>query len=377
MLGARPMITGSLVAIVTPMLEDGRLDLARFKSLIDWHIAEGTDGIVVVGTTGESPTVAFDEHKELIRIAVAHAKGRIPIIAGTGAIAPAEAIEHPESRKKTGATASLSVVPYYNKPTQEGLSQHFRKIAETVDLPMIVYNVPVRTITDMSNDIVLRLAQLPGIIGIKDATANIERGTDLIKRAPRNFAIYSGEDAGALALILLGGHGVISVTANVAPRLMHEMCAAALVGDVKKARDLNLRLLPLHQQLFIETSPAPVKWAMAGCQTASSLLEAKKIDYKSSGQLPTLEIPPDLTTPARDNRYVVPDTGKSSATFSGYQTDRAQQAKTGSLQTGVLPNMEKRRVERAGSQRWLVVAEPPEKLCTLVRDVWQRSGCRT
>jgi len=257
------MITGSLVAIVTPMLEDGRLDLARFKSLIDWHIAEGTDGIVVVGTTGESPTVDFDEHKELIRVAVAHAKGRIPIIAGTGANSTAEAIELSESAKKNGATASLSVVPYYNKPTQEGLYQHFRKIAETVDLPMFLYNVPVRTITDLQNDTVLRLAQVPGIIGIKDATANMERCTDLIKRAPRNFAIYSGDDSGALALILLGGHGVISVTANVAPRTMHEMCAAALVGDVKKARELNQRLLGLHQKLFIETSPAPVKWAMA------------------------------------------------------------------------------------------------------------------
>ena len=257
------MITGSLVAIVTPMLERGELDLARFKDLIDWHIAEGSDGIVVVGTTGESPTVDFDEHKELIRLAVEHAKGRIPVIAGTGGNSTAEAIELTASAKKNGATACLSVVPYYNKPTQEGLYQHFRKIAESVDLPMILYNVPVRTVTDLQNDTVLRLAQVPGIIGIKDATANMERGTDLIKRAPRNFAIYSGEDAGALALILLGGHGVISVTANVAPRMMHEMCAAALVGDVKKARELNLRLIGLHQKLFVETNPSPVKWAMA------------------------------------------------------------------------------------------------------------------
>ena len=257
------MITGSLVAIVTPMLEDGRLDLARFKSLIDWHIAEGTDGIVVVGTTGESPTVDFDEHKELIQVAVEHAKGRIPVIAGTGANSTAEAIELTQSAKKTGATACLSVVPYYNKPTQEGLYQHFRKIAESVDIPVIVYNVPGRTVADLQNDTVLRLAQVPGIIGIKDATANMERGSDLVRRAPRNFAIYSGEDSGALALILLGGHGVISVTANVAPRLMHEMCAAALVGDVKKARQLNLRLLPLHQRLFVEANPIPVKWALA------------------------------------------------------------------------------------------------------------------
>ncbi len=257
------MITGSLVAIVTPMHEDGRLDFGSFKKLIDWHVAEGTDGIVVVGTTGESPTVDFDEHKELIRIAVQHSRGRIPIIAGTGGNSTAEAIELTESAKKAGATACLSVVPYYNKPTQEGLYRHFRKIAETVDLPMIVYNVPGRTVADLQNDTVLRLAQVQGIIGIKDATANIERGSDLIRRAPRNFAIYSGEDATALALILLGGHGVISVTANVAPKLMHQMCAAALVGDVKKSRELNLKLLPLHQRLFVEANPIPVKWALA------------------------------------------------------------------------------------------------------------------
>jgi 4-hydroxy-tetrahydrodipicolinate synthase len=257
------MITGSLVAIVTPMHEDGGLDLARFKQLIDWHVSEGTDGIVVVGTTGESPTVDFDEHKELIRIAVQHSRGRIPIIAGTGGNSTVEAIELTASAKENGATACLSVVPYYNKPTQEGLYLHFRKIAESVDLPMILYNVPGRTVADLQSDTVLRLAQVPGIIGIKEATANLERNTDLIRRAPRNFAIYSGDDATALALILLGGHGVISVTANVAPKGMHQMCAAALVGDVKKARELNLRLFPLHQRLFVEANPIPVKWALA------------------------------------------------------------------------------------------------------------------
>ena len=256
------MITGSLVAIVTPMFEDGRLDLPRFRSLIDWHIAQGTSAIVVVGTTGESPTVDFDEHKELIRIAVEHSSGRLPIIAGTGGNSTAEAVELTESAKKAGATASLSVVPYYNKPTQEGMYRHFRRIAETVDLPMILYNVPSRTVADLQNDTVLRLAEVPGVIGIKDATSNMERGTDLIKRAPRNFAIYSGDDAAALPLMALGGHGVISVTANVAPRQMAEMCSAALVGDIRKAREINLRLIGLHQKLFIETSPAPVKWAM-------------------------------------------------------------------------------------------------------------------
>ncbi|HUJ85322.1 MAG TPA: 4-hydroxy-tetrahydrodipicolinate synthase [Burkholderiales bacterium] len=257
------MITGSLVAIVTPMHEDGRLDLESFRKLIDWHVAEGSDGIVVVGTTGESPTVDFDEHKQLIRVAVEHAKGRIPIVAGTGGNSTAEAIELTESAKHAGATACLSVVPYYNKPTQEGMYRHFRTVAEKVGLPMILYNVPGRTVADLHNDTVLRLAQAPSIIGIKDATANIERGTDLVKRAPRDFAIYSGEDSTALALILMGGHGVISVTANVAPKLMHQLCAAALVGDVKRAREINLRLLPLHQRLFLEANPIPVKWALA------------------------------------------------------------------------------------------------------------------
>jgi len=270
------MITGSLVAIVTPMKsageEDAQLDYAAFRRLIDWHVEEGTDGIVVVGTTGESPTVDVDEHKELIRVAVQHSRGRIPIIAGTGGNSTAEAIELTESAKKNGATACLSVVPYYNKPTQEGLYRHFTKIAETVGLPMIVYNVPGRTVADLQNDTVLRLAQVPGIIGIKDATANIERGTDLIRRLPRNFAIYSGEDATELALILLGGHGVISVTANVAPKLMHQMCAAALVGDVKRAREINLRLLPLHQRLFVEANPIPVKWALAEMGLAENAL---------------------------------------------------------------------------------------------------------
>src|SRR5262252_7983652 len=257
------MITGSLVAIVTPMFEDGVLDIARFKSLIDWHIAEGTDGIVVVGTSGESPTVDFDEHKELMQIAVEHARGRIPIVAGTGANSTAEAIELTVSAKKAGATACLSVVPYYNKPTQEWLYRHFRKIAEAVDIPNILYNVPGRTVADMANDTVLRLAQIPNIVGLKDATTNIERGSDLIKRAPKGFAIYSGDDATGLALMLLGGHGVISVTANVAPRLMHEMCAAALAGNVARARELNFKLLALHRNLFVEANPIPVKWAVA------------------------------------------------------------------------------------------------------------------
>ena len=257
------MLTGSLVAIVTPMLEDGSLDLARFKSLIDWHIVEGTQGIVVVGTTGESPTVDFDEHKELIRIAVAHAAGRVPVIAGTGANSTAEAVELTESAKLSGAQMSLSVVPYYNKPSQEGMYRHFRAIAEAVDLPMILYNVPGRTVADLQNDTVLRLAQVTNIVGIKDATGSMERCNDLLRRAPKGFAVYSGEDVAGLPLMLLGGHGVISVTANVAPRLMREMCAAALAGDLARARDINNRLLGLHTKLFVEGNPVPVKWVLA------------------------------------------------------------------------------------------------------------------
>ena len=256
------MLSGSLVAIVTPMLEDGALDIGRFKSLIDWHIAEGTQGIVVVGTTGESPTVNFDEHKQLIRIAVEHVAGRVPVIAGTGANSTAEAIELSESAKRSGAQFSLSVVPYYNKPTQEGMYRHFRAIAEAVDLPLILYNVPGRTVADLQNDTVLRLAQVPNIIGIKDATANLERGSDLLRRVPEGFAVYSGEDATGLALMLMGGHGVISVTANVAPRLMREMCTAALSGDIARARAANNRMSGLHTKLFVEGNPIPVKWAL-------------------------------------------------------------------------------------------------------------------
>ncbi len=251
-----------MVAIVTPMNEDGGLDLAAFRALIDWHIAEGTDGIVVVGTTGESPTVDFDEHRQLIEVAVRHAAGRVPIIAGTGANSTLEAIELSQYARDAGAGMSLSVVPYYNKPTQEGLYRHFRAIAEAVDIPQILYNVPGRTVADLSNDTTLRLAEVPGIVGIKDATGNLERGTDLLRRRPKAFSVYSGDDATGIALMLLGGDGVISVTANVAPRLMHEMCVAALAGDTAKATDLNNRLLGLHRHLFCEANPIPVKWAV-------------------------------------------------------------------------------------------------------------------
>ena len=257
------MIRGSIPAIVTPMQEDGSLDLPALRSLLDWHIAEGSDAVVVVGTTGESPTVDMDEHCLLIRETVAHVAGRIPVIAGTGANSTSEAVELAHCAKAAGASAHLSVVPYYNKPTQEGLYQHFKAIAEEVDLPLILYNVPGRTVADLSNDTTLRLAQVPGIVGIKDATGNLERGIDLIKRAPPGFAIYSGDDATGLLLVLMGGHGVITVTGNVAPQLMHEMVAAGLAGDVKTGRAINDRLLGLHKHLFCEANPIPVKWACA------------------------------------------------------------------------------------------------------------------
>jgi 4-hydroxy-tetrahydrodipicolinate synthase len=257
------MIKGSIVAIVTPMHEDGSLDLPSFRALIDFHIEQGTDAIGVVGTTGESPTVNLEEHSLLIAEAVKHANGRIPIIAGTGANCTREAIELAAYAQKAGADASLSVVPYYNKPTQEGLYLHFKAIAEAVDMPHILYNVPGRTVTDMNNDTVLRLAQIPNIVGIKDATGDIGRGSDLLQRAPRAFAVYSGDDASTLALMLLGAQGAISVTANVAPKLMHEMCMAALAGDVSRAREINFRLLGLHRKLFVEANPIPVKWAVS------------------------------------------------------------------------------------------------------------------
>lgn len=257
------MIKGSLVAIVTPMHEDGSLDLPRLRDLVDFHVKEGTDGIVVVGTTGESPTVNYDEHCLLIRTVVEQAAGRIPVIAGTGANSTSEAIELTQCAKQAGASAGLSVVPYYNKPTQEGLYRHFKSVAEAVDLPLMLYNVPGRTVCDMSNDTVLRLAQIPNITGIKDATGNLERGTDLMLRAPADFALYSGDDASGLAFMLLGGHGVISVTANVAPKMMHAMCVAAFAGEVGKAREINGKLFGLHQKLFVEANPIPAKWAVA------------------------------------------------------------------------------------------------------------------
>ncbi|MCX7202853.1 MAG: 4-hydroxy-tetrahydrodipicolinate synthase [Burkholderiales bacterium] len=256
------MITGSIVAIVTPMNEDGSLDLARYRSLIDWHIQSGTAAIVAVGTTGESPTVDVDEHAQLISVAVEQCAGRVPVIAGTGGNSTREAIDLTRHAASVGAAASLQVVPYYNKPGQEGLYQHFRAVDEAVNLPVILYNVPGRTVADLSNDTTVRLAQIPNIVGLKDATGDMPRACDLLDRLPESFALYSGNDDSALALMALGGHGVISVTANVAPAEMAALCRAALGGDLVTARRINRQLLPLHLKLFVEANPIPVKWAL-------------------------------------------------------------------------------------------------------------------
>ncbi|MEN9781807.1 MAG: hypothetical protein RL014_2955 [Pseudomonadota bacterium] len=257
-------LTGSIVALATPMHDDGSIDYPALRKLIDWHIAEGTDCLGVVGTTGESPTVNVDEHCEIIRVSVEQARGRVPIMAGCGANSTAEAIELAKFARKVGADCQLQVVPYYNKPTQEGQYQHFKAIAEAVgDLPMVLYNVPGRTVADMAHDTVLRLAQVPGIVGIKEATGNIERAQWLIRDVPKGFAIYSGDDPTAVALMLCGGQGNISVTANIAPRLMHELCVAAIAGDRQRAMQIQFQLMPLHKHLFVEANPIPVKWAMA------------------------------------------------------------------------------------------------------------------
>lgn len=257
-------ITGSIVALVTPMHEDGSVDYAALRKLIDWHVAEGTDCIGVVGTTGESPTVNVEEHCEIIRVAVEQAAKRVPILAGCGANSTAEAIELAKFAQKVGADCQLQVVPYYNKPTQEGQYLHFKAIAEATggDLPIMLYNVPGRSGADMLHDTVLRLAQVPGIFGIKEATGNLERAQWLIKETPAEFSVYSGDDPTAVGLMLMGGQGNVSVSANIAPRQMHELCMAAIASDVKRAMAIQLQLLPIHKQLFVEANPIPVKWAM-------------------------------------------------------------------------------------------------------------------
>ena len=277
-------ITGSIVALVTPMQEDGSVDYPTLRKLIDWHITEGTDCIGVVGTTGESPTVNVEEHCEIIRVSVEQSAGRAPIMAGCGANSTAEAIELTRFAKKVGADCQLQVVPYYNKPTQEGQYLHFKAIAEAVDLPMVLYNVPGRSVADMAHDTVIRLTGVPGIVGIKEATGNIERAQWLIREVPKGFAVYSGDDPTAVALMLCGGQGNISVSANLAPRLMHELCVAAMAGDTRRAMEIQFKLLPLHKHLFVESNPIPVKWAMARMKLCG----------------PTLRLPMTQLTPANE-----------------------------------------------------------------------------
>jgi 4-hydroxy-tetrahydrodipicolinate synthase len=277
-------IVGSIVALVTPMHEDGSVDYPALRRLIDWHIAEGTDCIGVVGTTGESPTVTVEEHCEIIRVAVEHAKGRVPIMAGTGGNSTTEAIELSRFAQQVGADCTLSVVPYYNKPSQEGIYRHFKAIAEAVDVPMVLYNVPGRTVADMQVETALRLAQVPGIVGIKEASGEIDRAAWLVKLAPQGFSIYSGDDGTAVALMLLGGHGNVSVTANVAPRAMHALCSAALAGNAREAAAIHLKLLPLHKALFVESSPAPTKWAMAKLGLCGAALRLPITPLTEAGQ---------------------------------------------------------------------------------------------
>ena len=282
-------IRGSIPALITPMHDDGRVDYPTLRKLIDWHVAEGTDGLVIVGTSGESPTVDVEEHREILRVSVDQAAKRIPIIAGCGANSTAEAIELAKFAESIGADAQLQVVPYYNKPTQEGLYRHFKAIAEaTPKLPVILYNVPGRTVADLQHETVLRLAQVPGIIGIKEATGNIERAQWLIRDVPKSFAIYSGDDPTAVALMLCGGAGNISVTANVAPRLMHELCEAAMRGDIATAMKIQFQLMPVHKNLFVEANPIPVKWAMARMGLCGHALRLP-LTQLSTGQQPVVE----------------------------------------------------------------------------------------
>ena len=282
-------IQGSIPALITPMLADGQVDYPTLRKLIDWHVAEGTDALVIVGTSGESPTVTVEEHREILRVSVEQAAKRIPIIAGCGANSTAEAIALARFAESIGADAQLQVVPYYNKPTQEGLFQHFKAIAEaTPKLPVILYNVPGRTVADLQHDTVLRLAQVPGIIGIKEATGNIERAQWLIRDLPKSFAVFSGDDPTAVALMLMGGAGNISVTANVAPRLMHELCVAAMKGDIATAMKIQFQLMPVHKNLFVEANPIPVKWAMNRMGLSGPALRLPMTEL-SEGQRPAVE----------------------------------------------------------------------------------------
>lgn len=256
-------IQGSIVAIVTPMFEDGSVDWKGLEKLVEWHIEQGTNSIVAVGTTGEASTLSMAEHTQVIKEIIRVANKRIPVIAGTGANSTHEAIELTQEAKQLGADAALLVTPYYNKPTQEGLYQHYKAIAEAVDLPQILYNVPGRTGVDMLNETVIRLADIPQIIGIKDATGDVPRGQQLIEGLQgKSMIVYSGDDATAYQLMGLGAKGNISVTANIVPKIMSEICAAALAGNATLAEELNNKVANLHNILFCESNPIPVKWAL-------------------------------------------------------------------------------------------------------------------
>ena len=278
------MLTGSLVAIITPMREDGSVHYEQFQRLIDWHVANGTDAIVAVGTTGESTTLSVPEKIEVIEAAIRFADGRIPVVAGTGVNSTSEAIELSRAAVGSGAYATLSVVPYYNKPPQEGIYRHFAAIAEAADIPMIVYNVPGRTVVNMNNDTVLRLAEIPNIIGIKEASGDIGRMVDLINRVPEDFAIYSGDDPTGMAAMLCGAHGVITVAGNVAPKLFADMCRAALAGNLAEARALNAKLVPLYQEMFCEPSPAAPKWALEKLGLCSRAVRLPMVSLSETGQ---------------------------------------------------------------------------------------------
>ncbi len=281
-----PLIQGSLVALVTPMNSDNSIDWAALTSLVSHHIDQGTNGIVAVGTTGESATLSVDEHLKVIEAVVTQVAGRIPVIAGTGANSTSEAIELTKAAKALGVDACLLVVPYYNKPTQEGLYRHFMQIADSVDIPQILYNVPGRTITDMSNETVLRLSSHPNIIGIKDATGDVPRGIELIGQVPEGFVVYSGDDITAYDLILNGAKGNISVTANVAPAKMAELCQLALSQDRQAAESIQSQLLPLHQALFNEANPIPVKWALEQLGMISPAIRLPLTPLSENGQQP-------------------------------------------------------------------------------------------
>ncbi|PSJ81083.1 4-hydroxy-tetrahydrodipicolinate synthase [Neisseria iguanae] len=278
------MLKGSLVALITPMNQDGSINFEHLRSLIDWHIGEGTDGIVAVGTTGESATLDVEEHLAVIEATVKHVNKRVPVIAGTGANNTAEAIALSKAAEKVGADYSLSVVPYYNKPSQEGIYQHFKAIAEATSLPMIVYNVPGRTVVNMTNETILRLAEIPNIVGVKEASGDIGRDIELINNAPENFTVFSGDDPTGMAFMLSGGHGVITVAANVAPKLFAEMCRASLAGDIAAARQLNNQLIPIYNTLFCEPSPAAPKWAAAALGKCDAYVRLPLVALTENGQ---------------------------------------------------------------------------------------------